>query len=266
MTAGRILVVDDEEVARLSLLRILQLEGFEVTAVSDGETALRELSRSAYDLMILDLKMSGLSGIDVLAQAVDTIPDLKIVILTAYGSLDTAIQALRYRVNDYLIKPADPKEIIRSVRRSLSGDVTPGTSREIHELRSGYEGAVMQKLPFEQTIFHTANDIVIDCMRRQITWFNTQIHLTPTEARIIGVLLENNAVVVRHQELVHKVYGYRVGGEEAAKILRPVISRLNTKLERVPGGENWIHSIRGAGYLLEVDISRGTGETPAVKT
>ena len=265
MTKARILVVDDEDIARLSLLRILQLEGYEVTAVGDGETALRELARSAYDLMIIDLHMRGLGGLDVVTQTADLYPNLKVVILTAFGSMDTAIQALRYRVSDYLIKPAAPKDILTSLDRALRGESTPTAETAINEHRAVNRVPVAASKPYEQTVFHASNGVVIDCMRRSITWQEVIIHLTPTEAKIIGVLLENNALVVRHQELVQKAYGYRVGAGEAAKILRPILSRLNTKLENIPGGGEWIRSIRGSGYLLEIEGADSKGEQPAVK-
>lgn len=264
MTKARILVVDDEEVARLSLLRILQLEGYEVTAVGDGETALREIMRSNFDLMVLDLKMAGMGGIEVVTKTVDSHPNLKVIILTAYGSVDTAIQALRYRVNDYLIKPASPKDILRSVERALRGEsplAPPGVIGDSHP-PSRSQSPVR---PYEQSVFHTATGVIIDCMRRRINWQAEVIHLTPTEAKIMGVLLENNSLVVRHQELVQKAYGYRVGSGEAAKILRPILSRLNSKLENFPNGASWIRSVRGSGYLLELEGKVASDETPAVK-
>lgn len=265
MAKARILVVDDEYVARLSLLRILQLEGFEVTAVGDGDSALRELARSTFDLMILDLKLAGMSGIDVVTRTMDLYPNLKVIILTAYGSMDTAIQALRYHVNDYLIKPAVPKDILKSVERVLKGETSLDSQQVIRDARAGYRVLNLANQPYEQTVFHAADGVVIDCMRRRITREDTIIYLTPTEAKVMGVLLENNSLVVTHQELVNKAYGYRVGAGEAAKILRPVLSRLNSKLEKIPGGENWIRSIRGTGYLLEIDRAARGGETPAVK-
>lgn len=254
MTKARILVVDDEDVARLSLLRILQLEGYEVTAVGDGATALRELARTAYDLMILDLHMRGMSGIDVVTRTSETYPNLKVVILTAYGSMDTAIQALRYRVTDYLIKPSAPSEILKSVDKALKGEGLDPVNL-VNEPRSASRYAGSTAKPHEQTVFHAADGVIIDCMRRKIAWEENVIPLTPTEAKIIGILLENNSLVVRHQDLVQKAYGYRVGSGEAAKILRPILSRLNTKLERIPGGKNWIRSIRGSGYLMEIEGS-----------
>lgn len=251
MTKARILVVDDEDVARLSLLRILQLEGYDVTAVGDGQNALRELARSSYDLMILDLHMHGMSGIEVVTQTSETYPNLKVVILTAFGSMDTAIQALRYRVTDYLIKPSAPNEIIKSVEKALNSEGS--TAINLPESSPAVRSAASSVKPHENTVFHTATGVIIDCMRRKITWQDAVIALTPTEARIIGILLENNSLVVRHQELVQKAYGYRVGSGEAAKILRPILSRLNSKLEKIPGGSSWIRSIRGSGYLMEIE-------------
>ena len=265
MAKARILVVDDEDIARLSLLRILQLEGYEVTAVGDGETALRELARSAFDLMIIDLHMRGMSGLDVVTQSAELYPNLKVVILTAFGSMDTAIQALRYRVSDYLIKPASPRDILRSLDRALKGESSTAGEPVINESRPAYRVPLATSKPYEQSVFHASQGVVIDCMRRRITWQDVTIHLTPTEAKIVGVLLENNALVVRHQELVQKAYGYRVGAGEAAKILRPILSRLNTKLEKIPGGAEWIRSIRGSGYLLEIENADSKGELPAVK-
>lgn len=155
MAKARILVVDDENVARLSLLRILQLEGYEVTAVGEGDTALRELARAPFDLMILDLKLPGMSGIDIVTQTNDLYPNLKVIILTAYGSMDTAIQALRYRVNDYLVKPVAPKDIIHSVDRVIRG----GAARHpqvISEARTGYRVVNVATRPYEQTVFHAS--------------------------------------------------------------------------------------------------------------
>jgi len=265
MAKARILVVDDEEVARLSLLRILQLEGYEVTAVGDGETALREIMRSNFDLMVLDLKMTGMGGIEVVTRTVDSHPNLKVIILTAYGSMDTAIQALRYRVNDYLIKPASPKDILKSVERALRGESLLGSSQNFGETRPTVNPQIPPVRPYELSVFHTATGVIIDCMRRRIIYQAVVVHLTPTEAKILGVLLENNSLVVRHQELVQKAYGYRVGGEEAAKILRPILSRLNSKLEKFPDGASWIRSVRGSGYLLELEGSVASDATPAIK-
>jgi len=253
MAKARILIVDDEDVARLSLLRILQLEGYEVTAVEDGTTAVDALVKSKFDLMILDLKMKTMGGMEVLEQIYEKGLTIKTIILTAYASTDTAIQAIRYKVVDYLIKPASTNEILQSVSKSLNSQTSEDTSSNLNPMVKGHESSRSNLPSAEFTVFHLSNGIVIDCMRRRIHSYELDLHLTPTEAKLLGLFLSSNAIVLRYQDLVNQVYGYKVGMEEAAKILRPIISRLNSKLSALPQSNGWIKAVRGAGYMIELD-------------
>ncbi len=250
MPKARILIVDDEALALMTLSEILQLEGYEVTAVTSGEAAVRALRANTFNLMILDLKMPGMSGLEVLPKALEQQPQLKVIILTAYASLDSAIMSIRYRVTDYLLKPISPPEIIQSVNRafspwehSLSEDgknaASPGGSKYTRvNFRSG------GSLP---------EDVTIDFLKREINTEKNMVELTPTEARIISVLYEHRGLLVMHDELVWRVQGYKVALTEAAQILRPLMSRLRKKLSIFPGGEEWIHNVRGSGYVFEVE-------------
>jgi DNA-binding response OmpR family regulator len=238
---GRILVVDDEAVARITLLKILQLEGYEVMAVSSGQEALNELAKNSYDVMILDLKMPGMTGMEVLRKLIDAKLDTRVIFLTAYGSMDTALQALRYRVQDYLLKPISPGDILRSVRKAIL-DTTN------HQL-GGEPGT-------DTTVQHNGQyqiggEINIDCRRRTISSHLHVVQLTPTEARVMEILLDDIGHVVSHSDLVWRVQGYRISALDAAKILRPVMSRLRNKLADIPGAENWIQNVRGSGYVFE---------------
>ncbi len=250
MNQYRILVVDDEDIPRLTLLRILQLEGFQVTAVGSGEIALLELEKSPFDVMVLDLKMGGMGGVEVLEKVVPAYPNLKIIILTAYASVETAVHALRYRVTDYLQKPLDPEMILVSVRRALGEDSLKGVA----EQKTVYDA--LPSDASQKSVFHLSNGIVIDCMRRSIATAEEKILLTPTEAKVLCILLLNHTLVIYHEDLVQQVYGYRVNAVEAAKILRPLMSRLNKKIIKIPGGKDWIKNIRGSGYLLEIIDTR----------
>ena len=113
---ARILIVDDEEIARITLGDILRLEGYSVRAVGSGDDAVTVLQQESFDVMVLDLRMPGMGGLDVLRVVVDHLPDLQVIVLTAHGSMDTAIQALRFRVHDYLLKPVTPPQILTSIR------------------------------------------------------------------------------------------------------------------------------------------------------
>ncbi len=248
----RVLIVDDEDAARLTLLRILQLEGFDADGVENGHTALEALGRLSYDLMILDLKMPGIGGMEVLDEVAERHPDLKVIILTAHGSFDSAVMALRLRVVDYLLKPVSPEVILSSIRRSLYYRKENGQGSNLAESKGKY-AQVKEVVPGENIILRLSSGVEIDLMRRQIWWNEGIIHLTPNESKLFGILLSNHALVMRHQELVQIVYGYRLEAEESARILRPIFSRLNRKLAQIPGGDEWIRNIRGSGYVLEIE-------------
>jgi signal transduction histidine kinase len=116
---SRVLVVDDEMGVRESLRAILQGE-CEVVTASSGEAALEIVAREPVDVMTLDLKMPGLAGIGVLERAKQVDPDLEVLIITGYGSLDTAVQGLRLRAFDYLAKPFDSVQVRRLVSRAVA--------------------------------------------------------------------------------------------------------------------------------------------------
>ncbi|HJQ74082.1 MAG TPA: hybrid sensor histidine kinase/response regulator [Gaiellaceae bacterium] len=116
---ARVLVVDDEMGVRESLRAILQPE-FEVVTASSGEQALDVVRRTPVDVMTLDLKMPGLGGIGVLERAKQADPELEVLIITGYGSLDTAVQGIRLRAFDYLAKPFDSVHVRRLVARALA--------------------------------------------------------------------------------------------------------------------------------------------------
>lgn len=253
MPNARILIVDDEDITRLTLLRILQLEGYEVDGVHNAVSALDALYRIPYDVMIVDIKMPGMSGMELVANVIDRMPALKIIVLTAHGSFETAVQALRMRVVDYLVKPASPEAILVSIQQALKGESSPN-QQGTAEMSEAYlvENGRDEISSLEKTVFHLSNGVAIDLMRRKISWDSEMIHLTPAENRVLAILLANHSLVVEHKELVEKIYGYKATNEESARVLRPIISRLNKKLEQAPGGIHWIKNVRAKGYLLEI--------------
>ena len=237
---ARVLIVDDEEVARVSLAEILRLEGYAIRSVSNGQAAVEILRSETFDVMVLDMKMPGMSGIDVMRALVDTLPDLKIIVLTAHGSMETAIQALRFRVHDYLLKPILPEQIIESIEAALV----------LKRSASDHNGG--PALKSQMRSFTLPGGTVLDFSRRTVTWKEGLLNLTPTETRLLMVLVESSGELVTHSQLVLLCQGYRVDNEEAAKILRPVVSRLRQKLTAIPRWDEWIKNVRGAGYVLDL--------------
>lgn len=240
-----ILVVDDEDVARRSLVDILKLEGFNVAAVAQGAAAVEYVRTHPTDLMIVDLRMPGMNGLDVV-QAVNQIsPDTEVILLTAYSSTDSAIQALRLRVHDYLTKPAAPGQVLASVKKGLARRQAKLRARQgAGDVPGGND--VVHKYIFK-------DGTVVDLSRRQIRLGKKLEHLTPAEGRLLRVLMENEGKVFSHRELVLLVQGYDASQNEAPELLRPLVSRLRHKLEHFPTLARHIVSVRGTGYVYEGD-------------
>jgi DNA-binding response OmpR family regulator len=255
---GKILVVDDEETTRRSLADILRLEGCRVQSAANGEEAVAFLRKETFDLVLLDLKMPGMDGLEVLRLASQMTPDTQIILLTAHGSLESAIEALRSGAHDYLLKPSSPKQILQSVQSGLARRHETQRKRmllaqleaSLQELR-GAEDSTAPLAPAEPDVLTLANGTVIDLARRRIVAEDHHISLTPTEGRLLKVFVENRGRVFTHRELVSRVQGYETSEWEAPEVLRPLVSRLRQKLTAIPGGEKWIVNVRGTGYLFE---------------
>ncbi len=142
----RILIADDDDIARDVISTILSREGFSVIAVSDGLEAINRLRLEDIHLVITDLMMPGADGIEVLKSAVRSIPDIAVVILTAYGTLDTTLQAIKEGAYDYLTKPFRALEIIILAERAYVRALLIEDNRELKkQLRDTYRDLELLK-------------------------------------------------------------------------------------------------------------------------
>lgn len=284
-----ILVVDDEETARTSLGEILRLEGYSVDTAADGGAAITMINRqimagTPFDLVLLDLIMPGVDGIEVIHTITQTIPEPSdinrptIILLTAHGSLESAIEALRFGAHDYLIKPSSPNQIINSIERAL--EVRKERKQKINllnelevsikrlksigepEVTTATDDGIKVDIngkKAETNYYHIGNRVKIELARREIIFNDLRnekqvFRLTPTEGRLMQVFLEHPKRVFTHRELVALVQGYDIKDWEAAEVLRPLVSRLRRKLSKIPGGDAWIVSIRGTGYVFDPSV------------
>jgi len=239
---SHILVVDDEPVARQSLTDILRLEGYSVNSVPNGQAAVEYIRMHPVELMIVDLRMPGMDGLEVVQVANQISPETEIVLLTAFGTTESAIEALRLRIHDYLLKPAPPAQVINSVKKGLA--------RREARLKTR-AGAIALNVDEGIMELSLEDGTQVDLSRRQIRQREKVIHLTPAEGRLLAVLIENPGRVYSHRELVLLVQGYDTSQHEAPEILRPLVSRLRHKLEAFPTLSDQIISVRGTGYLYE---------------
>ncbi len=250
ISKAHILIVDDEAAERQSLAEILRLEGYQVSTVSSGEAAVDFLRTNVVDLMILDLRMGGMSGLEVIKVVNQMAPDVEIILLTAYGSMESALEALRQRIHDYLLKPASPAQVLESVARGLA--------RRAVRLQARKPAEVVDRQ--EPEALDLGGGIIFEVRRRAVRWKDGEVILTPAEGRLFKILVESPGQVFSHRELVLLVQGYSMSQQEAPEILRPLVSRLRMKLLPIPGLAERIVSVRGTGYLYDQEIrqeSRG---------
>ncbi len=119
-TMATVLVVDDDGFVRASLEQLLQVHGYEVITASGGQEALEQIEREAPDLVLTDLRMPGVDGLEVLRRAKGRFPHMAVILLTGYSTLDSAIQAMRHGADDYLLKPCREKELIERIQAALT--------------------------------------------------------------------------------------------------------------------------------------------------
>jgi DNA-binding response OmpR family regulator len=260
MAPDHILVVDDDRAGRLSLTEILRLEGYAVDSAESGEEALALLNEAAapFDLMLLDLKMPGMDGIGVLSETRRIAPDLQIVFLTAHGSLESAIAALRHGAHDYLLKPCPAADILASVERGLERrhaelrrqHLLGSLEASVRELRGDEPpAAASPEAGLEARV--EVGGVELDPARYQVSAGGRAVTLTPVELGLMALLMRQPGVVVSPSQIVREVQGYSVPALEAAEIVRPIVSRLRRKLEDLPGAETCLATVKGAGYRFE---------------
>ena len=251
---AHILVVDDELAMRESLREILELEGFQVSLADGGEAALDILEQTPIDLMLLDLKMKGMDGLETTEAAKHLSPETVIIMLTAHGTLESAIAAMRYGAFDYLLKPAAVGDIIASVQRGLAHraqmlrqrDLVGLMQRAITELQPAPVA-----LPSKGAERHLKlREIDLDLQRHTATVRGRLLDLTLTEFRMLAYLMERPDQVISPRDLVSAVQGYKADEHEARAIVRVHIRRLRQKIEPDPDQPEYVLNVRGVGYVF----------------
>jgi DNA-binding response OmpR family regulator len=242
MKKANILVADDELIERQTLIDILRLEGYHVAGVANGEAAVDYIRLNPVDLIILDLRMPGMNGLEVVKVVNRISPEIEIILLTAHGSIESAIDALRSQVHDYLLKPASPNQIIDSVVRGLARRSAKLREQKHQQTDVGAD---------ENAVVTLRDGTIIDYGRRLVRSGTKTIFLTPAEGRLLRIFVENIGKVFTHRELVLLVQGYSTTQQEAPEILRPLVSRLRQKLAGVPSLMERVVSVRGTGYVFE---------------
>jgi len=221
--AAHILVVDDDRSIREALERGLRLEGFTVRSVSNGELAIEEIEKDLPSLLVLDINMPEVNGIQVTKYLRSTNIDIPICILSARDEVVDRISGLEAGADDYLIKPFSFDELLARIKALLRRNrVTLARVINIGELR-------------------------IDPQRRIVSYFDQDLELTKKEFELLYVLAENPNVVLSRYQLLEQVWGYDFEAE--TNVVDVFVGYLRKKMEQ-NGARRMIETVRGVGFIL----------------
>lgn len=221
----RVLVVEDERAIAEIVRDYLQQAGFDVVIAADGDVALRTALLSKPDLVVLDLGLPGMNGLDV-ARGIRKVAATPIIVLTARGDESDRIVGLELGADDYVVKPFSPKELVARVRAVLRRS----------EAGAADGGQVM--------IRHAG--MTIDLGKMRVTVEGAPVELTATEFQLLTVLARAPGRVLTRGQLLDAVHGVAVESYERA--IDAHISNIRRKIEPVPGAPRYIETVYGVGY------------------
>jgi DNA-binding response OmpR family regulator len=223
----RILVIEDEASLREGIVDLLTGDGHLVAAAADGAAGLDAGLREPFDLVVLDLMLPRLDGMEVCRRLRAARPGMPILMLTARGSEDDKVRGLVEGADDYVTKPFSARELLARVR-ALGRRAPVGES--LDEVR--------------------VEDAVIDLARMQVKRGERSVALTPREVGIVRWLYQHRDRVVTRAELLEQVFGQR--GDLQTRAVDMAIAVLRKKLEPDPGKPTLIVSVKGAGYAWKL--------------
>ena len=224
----RILVVDDEPKIVRVLRGYLESAGFQVIAAYDGTEALAAFRHDAPDLIVLDLMLPEVDGLDV-ARAIRRESDVPIIMLTARVDEADRLIGLELGADDYVPKPFSPREVVARVRAVLRRVGGPEPASRVLSV----------------------GDVLLDLDKRQASVGGRSVELTPTEFDLLATLVENPGRVFSRMQLLDKIQGYTYEGYE--RTIDSHIKNLRKKVEPDPDRPRYVLTVRGVGYKLGGD-------------
>jgi two-component system OmpR family response regulator len=222
----RVLVVDDEPTLAELVTMALRYEGWDVRSAGTGMTAVRLAREFRPDVVVLDVMLPDLSGLDVLHRLRERAPNLPVLFLTAKDAVEDRIAGLTAGGDDYVTKPFSLEEVVLRLRALLR--------------RTQVAEAVAESVI-------TVGDLTLDEDSREVHRAGRPIELTATEFELLRYLMRNARKVLSKAQILDRVWNYDFGGQ--ANIVELYISYLRKKIDA--GQDPMIHTLRGAGYVLK---------------
>ena len=256
-----ILVVDDEQAVRMMLEAALRAQGYRLQSAASGTAARELLASEDFDLVLLDLQLGDSDGIEILRELKRDKPGTEVILLTAHGSINSAISALRHGAFDYLLKPAQVNDIRERVERALTQRHTNQQRNELLQRISDsaralgmIDGTEANQQPARQASDRIeVGPLLLDLRRHAANLGNHTLTLTRTEFALLTALAQQPDTALSYSILSEAVYGRAQPEDEARALLRPHIARLRHKLESTSVQGIALVSIRSMGYMLQTD-------------
>jgi DNA-binding response OmpR family regulator len=223
--SARVLLVEDDESVRRSTGLLLERAGLEVDGVASGEDALVDIARQRYDLVLLDVMLSGIGGFEV-CRRVRALSQVPIVFLTARADVTDVVAGLELGADDYVVKPFEGAELIARVRAVLRRN---------------------EKEPAAPTI--EVGGIVVDRAGFSVTKRGKPLDLSATEFRLLVELTNHAGQVQTREMLLERVWGYDYLGD--SRLVDMAVKRLRDKIEDDTRNPSYITTVRGVGYRFE---------------
>lgn len=259
---AHILVVEDDNQSRLSVVAVLSYAGYQVTSASSGEAAIELLTQHTFDAIVTDIRMGDIDGLQVLSASKRQPEPPSVILLTGHASLDTAITALRNGAADYLLKPCEPADLQASVasalRRRAEDLYLADAARIISQGLAWLQrrpsvdepGAESLRPPEHTTPWQVEETIVIAALRigrsrHTATFDNQPLHLTPVEYALLRCLAEIHGQVLSYSQIVQRTHGFDTSNADAQTLLKAHVRNLRHKI-----GPGYLINVRGAGYKL----------------
>ncbi|MFZ0130998.1 MAG: sigma-54 dependent transcriptional regulator [Desulfobacterales bacterium] len=258
MSDTRILIVDDEIIMRESLADWLARDGYAVETAASGEEALDKSKVTRYDIMLVDIKMGGMSGMEVLRRVKSEDADVAIVMITAYGSVSTAIEAMKNGAHDYLLKPFDPNEMGLLIEKIISQQAQMRENvylREAWKERARFESMIGQSAAM-QTVFDMIRDVAATDSTVLITGETgtgkglaaKAIH--SSSPRAAGPFVAVNCGAIPEHLMETELFGHQKGAFTDAKETK------KGRLELAHGGTLFLDEIGEIGMRMQIDLLR----------
>jgi len=268
---ARIMVVEDEGIIRFHLIYLLEKAGYTVTEATTGADALELVKKQSYDLMLLDIMMPQMSGLEVVERLQQSHTNLPVIILTANAALNSAIFAAKTDiVVDYLLKPIDRENLLEAIEQALhkraeqrrQQQLVEAAGQVLHAIgqsdeviapdRDKNDAALPETVDALLQPISATGHIKLDGQKQVVTIHDNledqTVELTKGETAILTRLMQVPNKVLSCRRMVYTIWGYTTTEPEAANIIRPYICRLRKKIEKDPKNPQLLQTVRRRGY------------------